>query len=153
MIMTRHTALFSLLLFLLASSSAHAQRRPPAIEGTATARERAAIISVLTDYVEGISSSDTLALRRAFHPAARLQGMREGVYYERSLPTWTAAIALRKPSPLRMAIRSIDVTQTAAAVRLDLFAEDGTLAYTDYLSLLQEAGRWYIVNKIYHTHD
>lgn len=51
----------------------------------------------------------------------------------------------------RVVIAYIDITENAAAVRVDSDDVNG-FGFTDYFNLLKIDGQWAIVNKIFYTH-
>lgn len=112
---------------------------------------------VQTAYVDGLMNLKDLDKTRAgFHPDFVLLGLRDGKLTRLPIADWIAWSEKRKKegakSPVT-AIRSIniDITETAAAVRLELDC-DGKPTYTDYLSLYRFADGWKIVGKIYYAH-
>lgn len=116
--------------------------------------DRQAVGTVVHLYVEGMAFCNEAALRKAFHPDAKIIGNYEGAVEWMSRDDFIAAILAEPPAapgtqPL-MDIEIIDIEGDAAFVKVaDEFAG---LRFTDYLSLLKIDGRWVIVNKLYHLH-
>jgi hypothetical protein len=95
--------------------------------------------------------SDQEALRRAFHPEARLMAARpdNGELIVIPFEQWLGYFAepqTRDPDTHVNRIVSVDMQGNAAVAKTDLEWPD--VHYVDYLSLLQVEGEWKIVNKI-----
>jgi hypothetical protein len=73
---------------------------------------------------------------------------------------WVAGVEKRKADPefdpaknvWEHKLPVIEVTGGAASVKVELY-RDGTLVFTDYLSLLRFDSGWRIVAKVYHKHQ
>ena len=73
---------------------------------------------------------------------------------------WVAGVAKNKASPdfnpadnvWEHKLPIIEVTGGAASVKVELY-RNGTLVFTDYLSLLKFDSGWRIVTKVYHKHQ
>jgi hypothetical protein len=109
-------------------------------------------------YVDGLLNLGDLERTRAgFHPDFVLLGLRNGQLTRFPIADWIASAEKQKAAgqkPPLTTIRkiSVDITGTAAAVRLEL-DRAGKLVYTDYLSLYKFADGWKIVGKIYFSHS
>jgi hypothetical protein len=109
-------------------------------------------------YVDGLLNLGDLERTRAgFHPDFVLLGLRNGQLTRFPIADWIASAEKQKAAgqkPPLTTIRkiSVDITGTAAAVRLEL-DRAGKLVYTDYLSLYKFADGWKIVGKIYFLHS
>ena len=118
---------------------------------TATPAE---IEKVVRAYLDGMIYLDPDQLRRAFHPKAFVIGHWEGGLEWSSLEEFIAGCARMgaepKGQPYYSEILSCDVTGDIATVKLT--NDYVGVRYTDYLSLLNEAGRWSIVNKVFSAH-
>jgi len=112
------------------------------------AAELAAIEATLADYLEGGRSGDVDRLRRAFHPSARLQFVRDGQYHEWALEEYLGARTPGRRSGHRTRVLSIDFAGTSATAKLEL--DFGGYKFIDYMSLLKIDGRWWIVNKVFY---
>lgn len=114
-----------------------------------------AIHAVVHLYVDGMAFANDAAMRKAFHPDAKIIGNYEGAVEWMSRDEFIAAILAEPPAapgtqPL-MEIAVTDIEGDAAFVKVtDEFAG---MRFTDYLSLLKIDGRWVIVNKLYHLHQ
>ena len=109
--------------------------------------ERAAAAEAALAYVRGGDFGDMEAFRRAFHPSARLQVVRDGAYAEVSLEEYLAPVTPRTSTDRQTRVTLLDLTGTAAVARVEIVSGDWLI--TDYLSLLKVDGRWQIVNKIF----
>ncbi len=116
--------------------------------------DQQSIGAVVHLYVDGMAFCNEAALRKAFHPDAKIIGNYEGAVEWMSRDDFIAAVLAEPPlspgtQPL-MDIVSTDIEGDAAFVKVtDEFAG---MRFTDYLSLLKIDGRWVIVNKLYHLH-
>jgi protease I len=114
--------------------------------------DEAAIRQTVQYYFDGGKARDSLALRKAFHPDARMLFAKDGQLVVVSIGEYIARVA---GSPLRPGevdstrrrVTSVDVAGDAAIARLELERPDALI--TDYMSLLKVGGRWQIVNKIF----
>jgi len=109
-------------------------------------------------YVDGLLNlKDLEKTRSGFHPDFVLLGLRNGNLTRFPIADWIASAEKqkaegRKPPETTIKAISIDVTGTAAAVKLEL-NRAGKLVYTDYLSLYKFNDGWKIVGKIYFSHS
>ena len=101
-------------------------------------------------YFEGHATGDPEVMRRAFHPDARLQFIRDGEYrtwsleeYLKVLPGTPAPDEARRTRTIVSVAASGDAAM--ATVELDYPAQ----RFVDYMSLLYVGGDWTIVNKIF----
>jgi hypothetical protein len=109
-------------------------------------------------YVDGLLNlGDLEKTRSGFHPDFVLLGLRNGQLTRFPIADWIASAEKQKaagqkpPSTIIQKI-SVDITGTAAAVKLEL-VRAGKLVYTDYLSLYKFNDGWKIVGKIYFSHS
>ena len=119
-----------------------------AVASDEAASELAAIETTLADYLEGGRSGDVEQLRRAFHPSARLQFVKDGHYNEWALEEYLGARTPGRRSGHRTRVLSIDFAGTSATAKLEL--DFGGYKFIDYMSLLKIDGRWWIVNKVFY---
>jgi hypothetical protein len=132
--------LFNLLFLLLTVLAEPACAADPA--------ELAAIEEAVGYYLEGGQTGDVELLRKAFHPSARLQFVRDGVYGEWSLEEYLGRRTPGKRSDHRARVLSIDYAGNTATAKLEL--DFGSFKFVDYMSLLKLDGRWWIVNKVFY---
>jgi Putative lumazine-binding len=122
-----------------------------------TADESAIKQLVQQAYVDGLLNlGDLDKTRSGFHPDFVLLGLRNGQLTRFPIADWIASAEKQKsagqnPPPTTIRNISIDITGTAAAVKIEL-NRAGKLIYTDYLSLYKFSDGWKIVGKIYFSH-
>jgi ketosteroid isomerase-like protein len=124
-----------------------------------TEADRKAVIQVITDaYINGVHAKpDPAAMRRGFHPDFRMLVLTDGKMSAVTLDEWAGRVekGAANPTAARPAIKAefpqVDVTDTAASVRVEVF-RDGKHTFTDYLLLYKFADGWKIVSKAYYTH-
>jgi hypothetical protein len=114
--------------------------------------DEAAIRQTVQYYFDGGKNRDSVALRKAFHPDARMLFAKDGQLVVVPIDEYIARVggSTLKPGEVDSATRrvtSVDVVGDAAIARLELKWPDAAL--TDYMSLLKVDGRWQIVNKIF----
>jgi hypothetical protein len=109
-------------------------------------------------YVDGLLNlGDLEKTRSGFHPDFVLLGLRNGQLTRFPITDWIASAEKQKaagqnPPSTTIQNISVDITGTAAAVKLEL-NRAGKLVYTDYLSLYKFNDGWKIVGKIYFSHS
>jgi len=108
-----------------------------------------AVEKVAMDYLTSGPTGDVERLRRAFHPSARLQFVRDDQYSEWNGQDFVNGRKPGKKSDCQYRVLSIDCAGSAAMAKVEL--DFGSKRYIDYLSMLKIDGRWWIVNKIFHT--
>jgi protease I len=114
--------------------------------------DEAAIRQTVQYYFDGGKNRDSVALRKAFHPDARMLFAKDGKLVVVPIGEYIARVAENKLKPgevdsTKRRVTSVDVAGDAAIARLELERRDALL--TDYMSLLKVDGRWVIVNKIF----
>lgn len=114
--------------------------------------DEAAIRQTVQYYFDGGKNRDSVALRKAFHPDARMLFVRDGRLVVLPIGEYIARVGENKLKPgevdsTKRRVTSVDVAGDAGVARLELERPDALV--TDYMSLLKVAGRWVIVNKIF----
>jgi protease I len=114
--------------------------------------DEAAIRQTVQYYFDGGKNRDSVALRKAFHPDARMLFAKDGKLVVVPIGEYISRVAENKLKPgevdsTKRRVTSVDVAGDAAIARLELERRDALL--TDYMSLLKVDGRWVIVNKIF----
>lgn len=118
------------------------------------ASERAAIVAVVGDYLEGMIYGQPERLERSMHPQCMQAGHYNGQYEFFDRDTFIRSLANEKMlspgSQYNSEIISIDITGDVAVVKVedDCF---GT-SFTDYLTLIKNKDRWQIVMKAFFDH-
>lgn len=113
---------------------------------------------ITTSYINGIqnrgSSED---IRKGFHPSFQMLRFVDNDVKPVAIEEWISNLEKAKdknePAPPKAEGKfiNIDITGTAAVVKLDLFRE-GKRTFTDYLVLYKFAEGWKIVSKTYYRH-
>jgi ketosteroid isomerase-like protein len=137
---------------LLLTATATALLLAGAADLSARWADEAAIRQTVQHYFDGGKNRDSVALRKAFHPDARMLFAKDGKLVVVPIGDYIARVAENKLKPgevdsTKRRVTSVDVTGDAAIARLELERPDALL--TDYMSLLKVDGRWLIVNKIF----
>ncbi|MBX9901046.1 MAG: nuclear transport factor 2 family protein [Burkholderiaceae bacterium] len=120
-----------------------------------------AIKQVITDaYFNGAYNDlNTVNMAKGFHPDFAILGA-DGDKLERfTIKEWIASIEKRKAqanfdikkSKREGKIIQVDATAGVASAKLEIYKE-GSIQYTDYLSLVQFPSGWKIVSKVYAEH-
>jgi hypothetical protein len=115
------------------------------------ATDEDAVRSVVEAYFEGMMKASPETLGQAFHPSARLIGMGPNdmlriIPFKEWADSWEGRDPLG-PEGYVNKIVAIDIHGTAASVKTELTWPD--VKYVDYLSLVNMADGWKIVNKIW----
>jgi hypothetical protein len=140
----RHTTL------LVASAAALALAG--AADLSARWADEAAIRQTVQYYFDGGKNRDSVALRKAFHPEARMLFAKDGKLVVVPIGEYIARVAGTKLKPGEVdsttrRVAEVDVAGDAAIAKLELERPDAFL--TDYMSLLKVDGRWMIVSTIF----
>ncbi|HEY3404191.1 MAG TPA: nuclear transport factor 2 family protein [Ohtaekwangia sp.] len=113
---------------------------------------------VSSAYIEGIQNSGSIEdIRKGFHPSFTMLRFVDNDVKPYPIEEWITAIEKRKKENTPALPKaegkfiSVDVTGTAAVVKLDLFRE-GKRTFTDYLVLYKFSEGWKIVSKTYYRH-
>ena len=114
--------------------------------------DEAAIRQTLQYYFDGGKNADSVTLRKAFHPEARMLFAKDDTLVVVPIAAYITGSGSRKIKPgevdsTKRKVASVDVVGDAAIARLVI--ERPNMVITDYMSLLKVDGRWQIVNKIF----
>lgn len=123
----------------------------PRIQAQASATPaQAQVRAVVERYLHGLKFNNTKDFEAAFWPDAKLMFVKkDGSIGQLTQQDWYKMFAgvEGKEEEGTLTILSIDVTDNAASVKvIETYAKS---VYVDYLNMLQIAGEWRIVNKIY----
>ncbi|HAS42569.1 MAG TPA: hypothetical protein DCS93_18965 [Microscillaceae bacterium] len=116
-------------------------------QGQSIEQDKKAIAQTLQYYIDGGTNSDTAMLRKAFHPQARLQGVRGGKYSERPIDQYIKIFKPGRKSNRTGRIVSINLMGNAA--QAEVIIDYAKFRFVDYMQLLKVNKEWKIVNKIY----
>lgn len=115
---------------------------------------------VMSAYVEGIQNNGSIEdIRKGFHPSFAMLRFTENTVNPLPIEEWISAIEMRRAEtkPDAKVVRTeanflqVDITVTAATVKLELFRE-GKNTFTDYIVLYKFTEGWRIVSKTYYRH-
>ena len=114
--------------------------------------DEAAIRQTVQYYFDGGKHRDSLTLRKAFHPDARMLFARDGKLAVVPIGEYITRVGSERlergeVDSTERKVASVDVVGDAAVAKLELKRPNALL--TDYMSLLKVDGRWLIVNKIF----
>jgi hypothetical protein len=102
-------------------------------------------------YIKGHATGNGDFWRQAFHPSARIEGIREGKLVSRTRDEFAAG-ASGKPADdeaqRKRRIVSVQVTNDAGFAQVEL--DYPKVKFTDYVTLLKVDGEWKIMSKVYH---
>ena len=113
---------------------------------------------IQTSYIDGIQNRGSADdIRKGFHPSFNMLRLTENDVKPLPIEEWITNLEKSKakgdpaPSKAEGKFINIDITGTAAVVKLDLFRE-GKRTFTDYLVLYKFNDGWKIVSKTYYRH-
>ena len=116
---------------------------------------------VEASYINGaFNALDPDAMKSGFHPDFAIFSADGEQIKKYPIGEWVAGVAKKKANPdfdpadnvWEHKLPIIEVTGGAASVKVELY-RNGTLVFTDYLSLLKFDSGWRIVAKVYHKHE
>lgn len=117
------------------------------------AGEEAAAREPLEAYLRGHAMASAEEMDRAFHPQARIQGVRaDGSFADWSLEEYKKGFTGKRApdeDKRKRSIDFIDIRGDAAVARVTL--DYPAARFTDYFLLLRRDGRWVIMNKVFHV--
>jgi len=118
---------------------------------TAYAQEPAGVRAPLELYLKGHATGNGDFWRQAFHPSARIEGIRDGKLVSRTVEEFAAG-ASGKPADdeaqRKRRIVTVEGTENAAFAKVEL--DYPKVKFTDYFTLLKVDGEWKIMSKVYH---
>jgi hypothetical protein len=121
-----------------------------AAAGAQQGGDDAAVRKPLELYLKGHETGNGDFWRQAFHPSARIEGIRDGKLLSRTAAEFAAG-ASGKPADdeaqRKRRIVSVDVQDDAASAKIEL--DYPKVKFTDYFTLLKVDGEWKIMSKVY----
>lgn len=118
----------------------------------AQADDERAVRATLDHYLRGQATGDPEQYRRAFHPEARMFGVRNGRPEQRSLEEYLGMQSGRPAADeaeRRRRVESVSVSGDAAIATIVL--DYPAALTTDHMSLIRSDGEWRIVHKLYNV--
>jgi hypothetical protein len=120
--------------------------------GSAPTLDDVGVQNTISLYLKGQATGNADFYRQAFHPDARLSGVRDGKPEQRTLSEY---LALQSGRPAadegqrKRTVSNIVVTGDAAVATIVL--DYPRALTTDHMSLIRSKGRWLIVHKLYNV--
>ncbi len=118
--------------------------------------EKANIEQTLQYFFDGLDNLDPDTIKKAFYPDARSFYIDQDKLGINRVDHWDKTTQTAKDNPdhpfrekSRKNIVYIDITGVTASAKVEWVFSD--FMFTDYYNMLKLDGRWYIMNKIYHT--
>jgi len=114
--------------------------------------EDAGVRATISLYLEGQATGNPDYYRQAFHPDARLHGVRDGKPEQRTLAEYLGMQSGRPAadeSQRKRTVSNVVVTGDAAVATIVL--DYPRALTTDHMSLIRADGRWLIVHKLYNV--
>ncbi len=116
-------------------------------------RQHDAIAKTLQPYIDGVRSGKGDDMKPAFHKDATIHGYAGPDLFGGPIQLLFDWSDESDPATaLQAEVASIDVSGTAAIVRLELTNLNGA-RYTDMFTLLKVEGEWKIMSKVFHLHS
>lgn len=121
-------------------------------------KDEGEIRHTLQYFFDGLDNLDADLIKQAFYPESQsFHITQEGSIGKMAVSEWDNSMQSVRANPdhpinknkSRKNVLYIDVTGTAASAKVEWIFPD--FMFTDYYNLLKINGRWYIVNKTYHT--
>ena len=115
---------------------------------------RGEVVLALDDYFDGLHHSDTVRLRRAFHPAALYACATDGSLLLRTMDEYFPVVDARPSPASRGEPRHDRIVSIEFAGPVTAFARVecaiAPKAFVDFLILVRLDGRWRILSKVFH---
>lgn len=103
-------------------------------------------------YLNGQATGNPDYYRQAFHPDARLNGVRDGKPEQRTLTEYLALQSGRPAADEAQRKRSVsNIVVTGDAAVATIVLDYPRALTTDHMSLIRSNGRWLIVHKLYNV--
>lgn len=113
--------------------------------------EMQGVEKALNYYLEGGTNQDAEMVAKAFHPAAELKFISDGIYQEVSIEDFLARIKPGPRSDRKTTIKYINITGHVASASVEI--EYADFFFIDYFNLLKLEGKWKIVNKVFYRKE
>jgi len=114
--------------------------------------DQIAINETIEKYIEGGRQGSSAVMKEAFVDAATIYNSTDGALEGGPIQTLFDMVDTIGPAKnLTYEISAVDINETTATVRIELFDWAGA-RYTDQMLLLKLAGTWKIMHKVFRTH-
>lgn len=132
----KKTKTYLMLIVLLATSTVYAQNT----------NDEEAIKTTIEHYFEGARTDNPDLLKKAFHPEATLKYAKDGEYSVIPIQKYFTYFTNTKTREFESKIHYVDVSGTAANVKLT--TKYATHQFSDYMNMIKLKEGWKIVSKI-----
>ena len=122
----------------------------PSLAAAQNSEEEKAVRAAVNQYFRGHATDDPNEMRKAFHPTAHIEGIRDGRFASWTVEEYASRFTGKPAADEASRTRTIDrveVSGTAAMAGATLV--HGPTTFTDYFVLLKVNGEWKIANKVY----
>jgi hypothetical protein len=114
--------------------------------------DEAGVRDTVSLYLKGQATGNPDYYRQAFHPDARLNGVRDGKPEQRTLAEYLALQSGRPAADEGQRKRSVSgIVVTGDAAVATIVLDYPRALTTDHMSLIRSDGRWLIVHKLYNV--
>ncbi|MGM4886415.1 nuclear transport factor 2 family protein [Tardiphaga sp. 20_F10_N6_6] len=113
-----------------------------------------AVVAVAQSYVDGLRVGSAKDVGGAFHEDAVMYGFTNGSPMAGTIRNLYEFVDKSGKAPdIKTRIDVLAITPTTAVVRVDMEKDAIGADYTDFHTLLKDAGGWKIVAKVYHQYE
>ena len=113
-----------------------------------------AVIAVAQQYVDGLRSGSAEQVAQAFHEDAVMYGFTNGKLLGGPIENLYAFVSQNgKATQITTRLDVLAITPTTAVVRVDMEQDAIGADYNDYLTLINIAGNWKVIAKVYHQFE
>jgi len=113
-----------------------------------------AVIAVAQQYVDGLRSGSVEQVAQAFHEDAVMYGFTNGKLLGGPIENLYAFVSQNgKATQITTRLDVLAITPTTAVVRVDMEQDAIGADYNDYLTLINIAGNWKVIAKVYHQFE
>lgn len=112
------------------------------------------VAAVLAVYFDGLHFADSKRLAQVFHPQAQYVCVTDGTLLYRDMASYFPVVDARVSPASRGEVRRDEIVSIEFAgpvtARAVVHCAIGSRVFTDFLTLIQLAGRWQIISKVFH---
>lgn len=112
------------------------------------------VIAVAQQYVDGLRTGSVEQVAQAFHDDAVMYGYTNGQLLGGPIDNLYKFVAQNGKAPeITTRLDVLAITPTTAVVRVDMEGDAIGADYNDYLTLINIAGNWQVIAKVYHQFE
>ena len=112
------------------------------------------VIAVAQQYVDGLRTGSVEQVARAFHEDAVMYGFTNGQLLGGPIDNLYKFVTQNGKAPaITTRLDVLAITPTTAVVRVDMEQDAIGADYNDYLTLINIAGSWKVIAKVYHQFE